>query len=130
MIRKLAAGFLIGFAAFAFAVASNLGYEWWQNRNPVSRVVVAPSTQVVAPTTTASALVAAPLEIAEVAPQAKVDARREAERASTTTTLHPQVQAQGLGADRCNRRGPLRCLAVDRSGARRCPNQLLRGFAA
>ena len=94
-MKKLALGALIIFAVFGFGVASNLGYEWWQNRNLVSLPVVAPSTQVVAPTAAASAPVAAPVEVTEVAPQAEVDARREGERAPTTTTLHPQVQAQG-----------------------------------
>ena len=106
MIKKLVLGALIAFAVFGIAVAASSGFEWWQNRSDTaSRVVAAPVDPViVAPTTTTNTPVTAPLEITEVSPQAEMDTRREAEQAvtqralelaATTTTLHPQVQAQG-----------------------------------
>ena len=106
MIKKLALGALIAFAVFGIAVAASSGFEWWQNRSDTaSRVVAAPVDPVtVAPTTTTNTPGTAPLEISEVSPQAEMDTRREAEQAvtqralelaATTTTLHPQVQAQG-----------------------------------
>ena len=45
-MKKLALGALIAFAVFGIAVASNLGYEWWQNRSDT------PTTVVGAPVTT------------------------------------------------------------------------------
>ena len=118
MIKKLMLGALIALASIGAAVAASAGFEWWQQRgDTASRIVVAPVDATTPATTTAVRAPAEPTtseaEVAQVETPAEKDARRVAEivaahraaeeRASqqvqqpaTTTTLHPQVQAQGL----------------------------------
>ena len=122
MIKKLMLGALIAFASIGAAVAASGGFEWWQQRgDTASRIVVPPVDATPATTTAATAPAEAATleaEVAQVETPAEKDARRvaeivaahraaeeraAAERAShqvqqpaTTTTLHPQVQAQGM----------------------------------
>ena len=118
MVKKLVLGVLIAFASFGVAVAASAGFEWWQNRgDTASRVVAAPVDAMTPETTTEvrtqTETTTAEAEVAQVEAPADDIARRVAEmvaaeraaeeRASqqtqqpvTTTTLHPQVQAQGL----------------------------------
>ena len=118
MGKKLVLGVLIAFASIGVAVAASAGFEWWQNRgDTASRIVVAPVDATTPETTTEARTqreaTTAEAEVAQVETPAENVARRVAEmvaaeqaaeeRASqqaqqpvTTTTLHPQVQAQGL----------------------------------
>ena len=123
MVKKLMLGVLIAFASIGVAVAAPAGYEWWQERgDAASRIAAAPVDATTPATTTAASAPAEATtleaEVAQVETPAEKDARRvaeivaahraaeeraAAERASqqvqqpaTTTTLHPQVQAQGM----------------------------------
>lgn len=114
MAKRLLLGVLIAFASFGVGVAASAGFEWWQNRgDAASRVVVAPADATTPTTTTLvgslreDAALEAEIEarlLAEVAAEERAAAMRAAEELAsqqvqqpvTTTTLHPQVQAQGM----------------------------------
>lgn len=106
MGKQFLFGVLVLFAAFGAAVAAIMGHEWWQDRNLVGQAVVAPAevgassgparsepqeavSQAPEPTVATTLRPEAPVETISEAP-------REPVGAAPTTTLHPQVQAQGL----------------------------------
>ena len=96
-VKKFALGALIAFASVGLAVVAGTGYEWWQGRGDSdSRAAIPPvdaATPATPATTTAEAEVmrgdAAAMEAAEDLTHQQV------QQPVTTTTLHPQVQAQG-----------------------------------
>ena len=105
MVKKLALVVLIAFASFGAAVAAAVGYEWWQNRNLVSRVVVAPATPAGASMAAANAPPSTALELVEV-PDIELDdmgetlaeAKPIAEIAVPTTTTPPTTTTTALPA--------------------------------
>lgn len=114
MINKLALGVLLAFASFGVAVAAYAGFRWWQERgDTASQSVVAPVDATTAARTPGEAATTGEAEVVQGETPADLDARREADLAAaeraaeewasqqaqqpaTTTTLHPQVQAQGM----------------------------------
>ena len=121
MVKKLMLGVLIAFASIGVAVAAPAGYEWWQERgDAASRIVAAPVDATTPATTTAAsapaeattleaemdalraeaAAVVAEAEAlqAEAAAAITVEERasQQVQQPATTTTLHPQVQSQGM----------------------------------
>lgn len=114
MFKNLALVVLIAFASIGVAVAASAVFEWWQDRGVAApRAVVAPvDATTLATTTTAESLredaaLEAEMEarlLAEMAAEERTVAVLAAEELAyqqvhqpvTTTTLHPQVQAQGL----------------------------------
>ena len=118
MGKKLVLGALIAFASIGVVVAASAGFEQWQNRGDTTSRIVVASVDPTTPETTTEArtqkeATTPEAEVSQIETPSENVARRIAEmvaeeraseeRASqqtqqpaTTTTLHPQVQAQGL----------------------------------
>lgn len=97
MAQRLLLAVLIGFASLGVGVAVSAGFEWWQARGDTASRVVVPVGEVNPEAETGWR----PSDTRAVVQQAP-DTRAEEEVAyqhlqqpTTSTTLHPQVQAQG-----------------------------------